>query len=437
VAELKLPELGENIETVDVSAVLVSVGDLIRRDQPVIEVETEKASLEVPSIHEGRVEKLMVSTGDKVAVGQVLLVVETVPGSADVEPAEEAAPAPPPAVKEAAPAQAAQPEAAQAPAPSQARPAVTGPLVPAAPSVRALARELGVPIAEVPGSGRAGRITRDDVKRHAKRLITGGAMGAAPAAAPPLPDFSRWGSVRREPMSAVRRATSAAMARSWTTVPHVTQFDDADVTSLETLRRDFNQRPEADGRKLTVTAVAVKLVATVLRRFPEFNASIDAEGESIIYKDYVSVGVAVDTERGLLVPVIKDADTKRLVQVVEELADLAERARSKRIKPDEMQGATFTVTNLGGLGTTYFSPIVNWPEVAILGVGRADSRPVLEDGQFTPRLMLPLSLSYDHRLIDGANAARFLRWVAEALQQPLLLLVDDAEEPDGTAEGRS
>jgi len=436
--ELKLPELGENIETVDVSAVLVSVGDQVRRDQPVIEVETEKASLEVPSTHEGTVQKLMVSTGDKIAVGQVLLVVEISPGADAVEPdtmpAVQVPPQPEPAKP--APPRATDPPSRAVARERAARPAVTGPTVAAAPSVRALARELGVPITEVPGSGRGGRITRDDVKAHAKRLITGSTSSAGPAA-PPLPDFSRWGAVRREPMSAVRRATSASMARSWATVPHVTQFDDADITLLEKMRRDFNQRPEAAGRKLTVTAVAVKTIALALRRFPELNASIDSEADAVIYKDYVSIGVAVDTERGLLVPVIRDADTKRLVQVVEDLADLAERARSKRIKPDEMQGATFTVTNLGGLGTTHFSPIVNWPEVAILGVGRAETRPVMQDGRFAPRLILPLSLSYDHRLIDGANAARFLRWVAEALGQPLLFLLDDAPQSGASQGDRS
>ena len=430
-AELKLPELGENIETVDVSAILVAVGDQVRLDQPVIEVETEKASLEVPSTFEGRIEKLLVSAGDKVAVGQVLLVVETVPGAVSAEAIPEPAIPKPVAPEPVAPALPA------AVAPPSPRPAVIGTPVPAAPSVRALARELGVEIAGVPGTGRGGRISRNDVKAHAKRLISGAATPAGRASAPELPDFSRWGAVRREPMSAVRRATLAGMTRSWTTVPHVTQSDDADITHLEALRRSFNQRPEAAGRKLTVTAVVVKLVAAALRRFPELNASIDAPAEAVVFKDYVSIGVAVDTERGLLVPVIRDTDTKRLVQVVEELTDLAERARSKKIKPDEMQGATFTVTNLGGLGTTHFSPIVNWPEVAILGVGRAETRPVMQEGQFVPRLMLPLSLSYDHRLVDGANAARFLRWVAEALEQPLLLLMDDAKEPDGGSDGRS
>jgi pyruvate dehydrogenase E2 component (dihydrolipoamide acetyltransferase) len=306
--------------------------------------------------------------------------------------------------------------------------------VPAAPSVRALARQLGVPIQQVRGSGPGGRISRDDVKAHVKRLLDRPGGVATATAGATLPDFSRWGKVRREPMNAVRRATASGMARAWTNVPHVTQFDHADITQLESMRRGFNQRPEAQGRKLTVTAVVVKLVASALRRYPEFNASIDPAADSVVFKEYVSVGIAVDTERGLLVPVVRDADHKSLVQVVEEITDLAERARSKKIQPDELQGATFTVTNLGGLGTTHFSPIVNWPEVAILGVGRAETRPLWTEGEFQPRLILPLSLSYDHRLIDGANAARFLRWIAEALEHPLLLLLDGSAGAD--AEGK-
>jgi len=287
-----------------------------------------------------------------------------------------------------------------------------------------------VAIAEVVGSGRAGRITRGDVKAHAKRLIEGRAPSApgAAAAAAPIPDFTRWGKVRREPLTAVRRATAAAMAHAWTAVPHVSQFDRADITQLEALRKKFNARPEAEGRKLTVTAMVIKTVAAALRRFPEFNASLDPAADAVVFKDYVHVGVAVDTERGLLVPVIRDVDRKPLFDVVHELSDLAVRARGKKLKPDEMQGGTFTVSNLGGLGTTHFSPIVNWPEVAILGVGRAEVQAVMDQGQFQPRLILPLSVSYDHRLIDGANAARFLRWIAEALEQPLLMLLEGADE---------
>jgi pyruvate dehydrogenase E2 component (dihydrolipoamide acetyltransferase) len=231
--------------------------------------------------------------------------------------------------------------------------------------------------------------------------------------------------VRREGLSSVRRATARSMATAWATVPHVTQFDQADVTQLESMRRRFNERPEAETRKLTLTAIVIKIAGSVLRQHPKFNASLDLAGDAVVFKDYVHVGCAVDTDRGLLVPVLQDVDKKSLVQITVELNDLAARARAKKVKPEELRGATFTVSNLGGLGTTHFSPIVNWPEVAILGVGRATQQAVLEDGQFRPRLILPLSLSYDHRLIDGADAARFLRRTAETLEQPLLLLLDE------------
>jgi len=448
VEELRLPELGENIESADVVAVLVQVGDRVRRDQPLLEVETEKASLEVPSTADGTVREVLVRVGDRIAVGQTILRIEAAAAAAaaPVEPAaaapseerkEEAAEqelqrAPEAAAARAAaasagagPAAAAAPDAAPAviefPAsPTRRRPEI-GPTVPAAPSVRALARELGIDIGQVRGSGPGGRISRDDVKAHAKEIITAG--GAAPA--PALPDFGQWGEISREPLSSVRRATARAMAAAWAQVPHVTQFDRADVTQLESLRQRFNTRDEARGRKLTLTAIVIKMVAAALRQFPRFNASLDLAHEAVILKKYVHVGVAVDTERGLLVPVIRDVDRKSLLQIADELADLASRAREKKLGLEEMQGASFTLSNLGGLGTTYFAPIVNWPQVAILGVGRAEQQAVWLDGQFQPRLLLPLSVSYDHRILDGADAARFLRWLAEALEQPLLLLVDE------------
>jgi pyruvate dehydrogenase E2 component (dihydrolipoamide acetyltransferase) len=456
VEELKLPELGENIEQVDVSAVLVSVGDFVRRDQPVIEVETEKASLEVPAISDGRVTELLVKQGDKVQVGQVLLrleeqvgEVETVaetprePGQRETEtpgiepPAE---PAGSPAAESAAEREAAEvasTHAMQATAdptvapvisfPRKSRPEI-GIVAPAAPSSRALASELGVDINQVSGSGPGGRISRDDVKAHAKRIIldrSAAAGGVAQPAVAPLPDLGQWGEVEHRQLTNIRRATAASMSNAWSTVPHVTQFDRAEITQLESMRRRFNQRSEAVERKLTMTAITIKTVASALKQFPKFNASLDLANDAIVYKKYVHIGVAVDTDRGLLVPVIRDVDRKSLVQVAVELNDVAQRARAKKITPDEMRGACFTVSNLGGLGTTYFSPIVNWPEVAILGVGRAEQQAVFEEGQFRPGLILPLSLSYDHRLIDGADAARFLRWVAEALEQPLLLLLDE------------
>jgi pyruvate dehydrogenase E2 component (dihydrolipoamide acetyltransferase) len=423
-SKVVLPELGENIEAADVSAVLVAVGDVIRRDQPVIEVETEKASLEVPASAAGRVAELLVHAGDTVKVGQVILVVEGEPGeAADRAPTPTSAPtaATPPDPEPEPPAVVPPSTAARAvPVAQLAAPQIGG-TVPAAPSVRALARELGLAIRAVPGSGRGGRISRDDVKAYAKQLILAmepGRLAPVLPSAPALPDFSRWGEVEREPLSKIRRATAKNLGHAWNSVPHVTQFDRADITQLEALRKETNQGAAAGTAKLTVTAVVLKLLAAALEKFPKFNAALDLAGDSIVFKKYVHIGVAVDTPRGLLVPVVRDVDRKPLQEVAAELGELAAKARDRKLKPDEMAGACFTVSNLGGLGTTYFSPIVNWPEVAILGVGRAEIQAVAEGQTFRPRLILPLSLSYDHRVIDGADAARFLRWVAEALEQP-------------------
>lgn len=427
--EVKLPELGEGIETVEVSAVLVAVGDEVERDQPLIEVETEKASLEVPSTVAGKVEELLVEAGGNVSVGAVLARIaaddahaaEAPPPAAAIEvpsPAAESGPGPPAPAAQTAPVIAFL-SAAPAPAPRRG----AGPSVPAAPSTRKLARELGIDLRQVPGTGPGSRISRADVKAFAKKLILG---AAAPAVAvPPLPDFSRWGAVERQPISNVRRATARSMANAWSTVAHVTQFDRADITRAESARKQYNAKLEDAARKLSMTAIVIKQVAGALAQFPQFNASLDLEGQAVVLKKYVHIGFAADTPRGLLVPVIRDVDEKNLDQVTTQLNDLAARARNKKLSPDEMRGATFTVTNLGGLGTTYFSPIVNWPEVAILGVGRATMEPVYADGEFQPRLVMPLSLSYDHRLIDGADAARFLRHLAESLEQPLPLPAGD------------
>ena len=285
-----------------------------------------------------------------------------------------------------------------------------------------MARELGVDINQVAGTGDAGRISIEDVKAYAKRLVEGGSRGGA-VQAEPLPDFSRFGPVERQPMRAVRRKTAEHLSAAWATVPHVTQCDLADITGLEELRKKYSKQVEAAGGNLTVTAIALKVVAAALRVFPQFNSSIDLGAEEIILKKYVNIGVAVDTDRGLLVPVIRDVDKKNIVQLSVELAQLSEKARTRKISVEEMQGGNFSISNLGGIGGTYFTPIVNAPDVAILGISRARMEPVYqkESGQFVPRFMLPLSLSYDHRAIDGADGIRFLRWVAEALEQPFLL----------------
>jgi pyruvate dehydrogenase E2 component (dihydrolipoamide acetyltransferase) len=430
--DFTLPELGENIASGDVLRVLVKPGDTIAKEQAVLELETDKATIEVPSSVAGQVKDVKVKPGDKVKVGQAILSVE--------DGAGESAPTPKPEEKPAAGEGAAAPKLAEKPAarapdtqkvvdisrgqrPSAEPPAAPDlPPAPAAPSVRRMARELGVDINGVPGSGSSGRISIDDVKAHARDLVGGANVasgGAAKSVA--LPDFSRWGEIERRPMRAVRRKTAEHVAAAWAAIPHVTQHDLADITALEVLRKKYAKQAEASGGHLTVTAIALKVVASALKVFPQFNTSIDIAAEEIVYKKYVHLGVAVDTDRGLLVPVVRDADTKNILQISAELAELSEKARSRKLSLEEMQGGCFSISNLGGIGGTAFTPIINAPEVAILGISRARTEPVYLDGAFVPRLMLPLSLSYDHRAIDGADGARFLRWVADALEQPFLL----------------
>jgi pyruvate dehydrogenase E2 component (dihydrolipoamide acetyltransferase) len=299
--------------------------------------------------------------------------------------------------------------------------------VPAAPHVRRLAREIGVDIHSVQGSGPGGRISEDDVKLCAKNaLLAAAAAAQSPRgtfAEPDLPDFAKWGKIERVSMRGVRRKTAEHLRQAWNTIPHVTQQDRADITELEQLRARFAPRAEEAGGKMTVTAIALKVCASALKVFPQFNASIDMAKEEIVYKQYINIGVAADTDRGLLVPVIRDVDKKNIVELAAEMTQLSKKARDRKLTLEEMQGGTFTITNLGGIGGTGFSPIVNHPEVAILGLSRSRMEPEWVNNKFEPRLILPLSLSYDHRLIDGADAARFLRWIAEAFEQPFLLSV--------------
>ncbi len=444
--EIKLPEVGENIEKGTVAKVLVSAGQTISEGDVLLELETDKAVVEIPAEVSGTVQKVLVSAGEEVKIGQTLLVVEPGAGEAPAEAAEapakeaeapeevvteaaekEAAPEPP--VQEEPPAAA--PEEVVPPTPVPETPPVQPVrgrrLAPAAPSVRRFAREIGIDINEVPGSGPGGRISVEDVKRYAKQLNqarTAGAVPTAGVAPQPLPDFSKWGEVERRAMSNVRRKTAEHLSYAWSTIPHVTNFDKADITELEKLRKKFAPVVEKAGGKLTVTAILLKVVAAALKKFPQFNASIDMEKQEIIYKKYYHIGVAVDTPAGLLVPVIRDVDRKNIVELSVELTAMAEKARQRKLSLEDMQGGNFSISNLGGIGGTGFTPIVNAPEVAILGVSRAVVEPVWQDGKFKPRLMLPLSLSYDHRLIDGADAARFLRWVAQALEQPFLLSLE-------------
>jgi pyruvate dehydrogenase E2 component (dihydrolipoamide acetyltransferase) len=287
--------------------------------------------------------------------------------------------------------------------------------------VRRLARELGVEIRLVQGTGPEGRIGVEDVQQFVKTALAGGGGGTAALASPDLPDFTKWGEVERKPMSNIRRKTAEHLGNAWRVIPHVTQHDKADITGIEALRKQFGAQAERAGGKLTVTSIALKVIAAAMRKFPQFNSSIDAVRGEIVYKKAVHVGVAVDTPRGLLVPVIRDVDQKGIIELSAELAKASEKARAGKLSLDDMQGGGFTITNLGGIGGTSFTPIVNWPEVAILGMSRGSHEPVFNGQTFEPRLMLPLSLSYDHRVIDGADGARFLRWVAEAFEQPFVM----------------
>ncbi len=423
--EFKLPEVGEGIESGVVVGLLVSAGDKVEKDQPVLELETDKAVVEVPSAVSGVVQAVHVQENDEVKIGQLLL---TVAAEAEADAVPVAAAEPKVAPAEAKPT--AEIEGAEAPLKEPARIAAAKPpapksservLIPAAPSVRRLAREKGVDMREVSGSGILGRISPADVIQH----VAGGqvADGLTAPAAPPLPDFSVWGELERQPMKGIRKATVRSMSNAWATVPMVTQFDKADVTEFEQLRKKYQAKAEASGAKLTPTAMIIKIVAGALRKFPDFNASIDVAAGEIIYKKYVNIGVAVDTDNGLLVPVIKNADRKNMLDLAKELGELAEKARMRKLSPDDMQGGNFSVSNLGGIGGTNFTPIVNPPDVAILGVSRGSYEPVYnrESGEFEPRLLMPLSLSYDHRLIDGAAAARFLRWICQAIEEPFLM----------------
>jgi len=425
IEEIRLPEISENVETGDVTRVLVSVGDAVEIDTPLVELETEKAVFEVPSTVAGTVTEVLVQEGDSVLVGQALVKVETAAQSGEAkteeptEPETADSPAPEEETRAVGP----------APAPETAQPASdpkTAP-PPASPSVRRLARELGVDIYRVQGTGKGGKISAADVKLFAKGVITASATGAAPpppVLSRPLPDFSKFGEIERTPMSKVRRLTADNLTAAWTTVPQVTQFDKVDITDLEAMRKRHAGRAKEAGGKLTMTAILLKACAGALKNFPDFNASVDMAAGEIVHKKYVNIGVAVDTERGLLVPVIRDVDCKNIIELAVELTEISKKARDKKIMPDQLEGGNFTISNLGGIGGTYFSPIVYAPEVAILGVSRAQKRPLWMGSSFSARLMMPLSLSYDHRVIDGAQAARFTRFLAEALEDPVLLALE-------------
>ncbi len=440
--EIKLPELGENISGGTVVSILVKAGDMVEENQILMELETDKAVIEVPCEVSGKIKEIPIAEGDDIKVGQVILSVDTelskdtAPDAEDAQPEETAGqpaetsiaeeekllPAVSTTVESGRPEPAAEEQGAAVNLPESGRY-----IAPAAPSVRRFAREIGVDINQVRGSGPGGRISVEDVKAYAKMLnqqkqASGSLLKGIEDE--PLPDFSKWGEVEHQAMNKIREKTAQHLGYAWATIPHVTQFDKADITELENIRKRFSGKAEQLGSKLTVTAILLKVVEKALKKFPSFNASIDMTKKEIIYKKYYNIGVAVDTEYGLLVPVIKNVDQKNILQLSQELSELSAKARDRKLSLEEMQGGNFSISNLGGIGGTGFTPVVNAPETAILGVSRASYEPVYQDGQFIPRLMLPLSLSYDHRLIDGADAARFLRWVCQALEQPFLLSLE-------------
>lgn len=485
--ELKLPELGENIESGTIVKMHVSEGDTVEKDQVVLELETDKAVVEVPSTLEGTIESLEVGEGDTLTVGQVIL---TVSGNGKAAKKSDQKTAKPKQKKEAqteeieeeegkkeegkkeeekeekpakqkskqktakkktaakkskpkkepskAKAKAKEEEAtaeeveeeveeAEEKKPAKKETAEQVGIV-ASPSTRRFAREIGVDIEQVPPGDESGRVTVEDIKEYSRKLNT--ETPAAPKArqaaeaGEPLPNFERWGSVIPREMTNVRRRTSERLSFAWQTIPHVTHFDKADTTELDRFRKEYGPRVEEEGGKLTVTAVLVRVLASALKRFPKFNASVDVDNNAVIMKEYYNIGVAVDTDRGLIVPVIHNVDRMNLTEICIALTDLAQKARDRKTSLDEMQGGCITVTNLGGIGGTGFTPIINPPEVAILAVSRAKMEQVYMDGGFQPRMLTPLGLAYDHRLIDGADAARFLRWVCDALQQPFLLSLE-------------
>jgi len=424
--EFNMPDLGENVKNGDIVGVLVSVGETVREDQPVIELETDKAVIEVPSSVGGTVEAIHVKEGDNAAVGQLLLTIETA-ASAAAEPAVEkpAADAARPTPQAPAPPQAESISSLPAPALTPtSQPSAPTTSVPAAPSVRRLAREIGVDITQVEGHGPGGRISSEDVKAHSKQLHQTRATSPSVAAVAPLPDFSQWGDIERESMSKVRQITAERLSQAWSTIPMVTQFDKADVSDIELWRKEHGKRAEAAGGKLTPTAILIKVLGAALKVFPQFNASINMASNEVIYKKYFHIGIAVDTPHGLMVPVVRDVDQKNIIELSVELNDMAQKTRDRKITPADMQGGSMTISNVGVMGGTAFTPIVNPPEVAILGVARSSVEAVHMDGHFQPRTMMPLSLSYDHRLIDGADGARFLRWVCDALNNPFVVLLE-------------
>ena len=449
--EVKVPDIGD-FDEVAIIEVLVKAGDTVKAEQSLITVESDKASMEIPSSHAGVVKELRVALGDKVSTGSLVLMLETADGAAAAPaaaatavaapaasaPAPETAPVAAPAVPASAPASAPVVDTAAVAAPAAAVAAAVLPahqpgtpsaaLPHASPSIRKFARELGVPLAEVKGSGFKGRITQHDVQNFVRTVMTGslqtvaqqakapaaGSEGAFPVLLPwPKVDFAKFGPIERKDMSRIKKISGANLHRNWVVIPHVTNHDDADITELEAFRVQLNKENEKSGVKVTMLAFMIKAAVAALKKFPEFNASLD--GDQLVLKNYFHIGFAADTPNGLVVPVIKDADQKGIFQISQEMSELAKKARDGKLGPADMTGGCFSISSLGGIGGKYFTPIINAPEVAIMGVCKSTIEPKWDGQAFQPRLMLPLSLSWDHRVIDGASAARFNVYFASLL----------------------
>ena len=404
--EVAIPDIGGS-SNVDVIEIFVKVGDTIKMDTPLVTLESDKASMEIPSTDEGIVKKIHVKIGDKVSKGSPLLQIESSKSLAETvvvetpkEPTIEAAKPQAPIIHD-------------APVSSS-----NSTMVLAGPSVRRLARALGVNLTDVIGSGRKSRVTQEDIEAYVKqRLQQPAASGASPFALPqaPIIDFSQFGPIETKPLSKIKKISGQNLHRAWLQIPHVTQFDEADITDLEQFRKSQTTLVEKEGIKLTPLAFITKAVCRALQEFPEFNSSLSSDGQELILKNYINIGIAVDTPQGLVVPVIKNVQDLSIKEIAQKMGELSQKARQKALLPTDMSGGTFTISSLGGIGGTAFTPIVNHPEVAILGVSKSSIKPIYENNQFIPRLMLPLSLSYDHRVIDGAQGARFTRYLSELL----------------------
>lgn len=448
--EFKLPHISDGVESAQVSEVLVSVGDELQEGDSIIAIDTDKASVEVPITESGKIKEIKINEGDEVKVGDVILILESInkkeekaSENEDADNSEEDSKQEEDKAKENDKNEKEEKELATGDKADEEEKSDEDDketkdkdsdeqgndqnenkkeqskqyqTVAASPSVRRAAREMGVDIGEVKGSGEQGRISLEDVKAHADKGV--GTENKDQQDVGGLPDFSQWGTIDTKPLSSIRKATAKNMTAAWDLIPHVTQFDEADITDLEKYRAKLDEKAAKDGVKITVTALLSKLVVNALIQFPQFNASLDLAKEMIIYKKYYHIGIAVDTPKGLLVPVLQDVDKKNLAEIAVEIQELAEKARNGKLKAEEMQGGTFVISNLGGLGGTSFTPIVYHPQVAILGVSRTSVKPVFIEGEFQPREIIPLSLSYDHRAIDGADGARFLRRICDAIEDP-------------------